>query len=402
MDMEGDAYHEEDFDHLMIYDAIAGTQVLSIHPEMGLTHKHVLLEYPAGGLTGKVRTQYTGYFVVPSSAEGEKESEEEHAIEALRVTWGKSSAPEVHALVRNPKLRRKGSKLGARQAYTAKQGHRVYRHQLFSETVDPVPLAPDHSDPRSPRTPRPAAAARTVHRVRHKDVAHRVVVPVNETMTRDVLRMLNMHGLARKWNTYDPKYEVYTLIKLDPQPHIGDGTSVGDQWARNQLMREEWESMPSVSTQTPRQPEEGYQPSNPRDGKRPQKHLATLSRVVQQHKLKRGPKSHCDKHKVCMLRHGITVSTSTCKYSSEAARDQAEREANRKRLMSPPWAPPPSKDDCTGDSSQHCSACEQPGHQSFECAALQTSRIMRDVGAYLPPIGTEHLTRLCTEPTTPL
>jgi hypothetical protein len=70
--------------------------------------------------------------------------------------------------------------------------------------------------------------------------------------------------------------------------------------------------------------------------------------------------------------------------------------------MSPPWAPPTSEDGPTGHSSQHCSDCEQPGHWSSECAALQASRIMRDVGPYLPPIGTEHLTRLYAEPTTPL
>jgi hypothetical protein len=233
-------------------------------------------------------------------------------------------------------------------------------------------------------------------------VAHCVVVLVNETMTRDVLRMLNMHGLAKKWNTYDSNYEVYTLTKLDPQPHIGDGTTVGDQWARNQLMREEWEAMPSASTQTPRQQEEGYQPNNPSDGKRPHKHLATLSRVVHQHELKRRTKSHRNKHEVRMLRHGITVSPSPRKYSSEVVRDQAEREANRKQLMSPPWATPPAKDGRPGDISQRSSACEQRGHRSFECAALQASRIMRDAVSYLPPIGTEHLTRLYTEPTTPL
>jgi hypothetical protein len=163
---------------------------------MGLTHQHTQLEYPTGGLSGEVRTLYKGYFIVLTSEAGEEEPEEEHAIEALRVTWGKDITPKVHALVRNPKLRRKGSKLGARLAYTATQGHRVYRHQLLSQGVDSMPTAPDRNDPRSPRTPRPAAAARTVHRVRHKDVAHIVVVPVNETMTRDVLRMLNMHGLS--------------------------------------------------------------------------------------------------------------------------------------------------------------------------------------------------------------
>jgi hypothetical protein len=94
-----------------------------------------------------------------------------------------ATVSQVHALVRNPKLRRKyNDKLGARPAYSSKKGHRVYRRKLLSEEVNPVPTTPD----RTPRTPRPTAAARTVHRVRHKDVAHRVVVPVNKTMTRDV------------------------------------------------------------------------------------------------------------------------------------------------------------------------------------------------------------------------
>ena len=398
MDREDDAYHEGDFDHLMIYDASAGTQVLTIHPEMGLTHQHIQVEYPEGGLTGEVRTLYTAYFMVLTSAEGEEEPEEEHAIEALRVTWGEDIVSQVHALVRNQKLRRKNNdKLRARPAYTSKKGHRVYRHKLLSEKVDSVPTAPD----RTPRTPRPAAAARTVHRVRHKDVAHRVVVPVNETMTRDVLRMLNMHGLSKIWDIYDRRYDVYTLTKLDPEPHIGDGTSIGDQWARNHLMRGE-DAMPSVSTQTPRPQEEGYPPRNPSYGKRPRKHLATLSRVVHQHKLKRGLKSKREKHEVRLLRHGITISPATRKYSGQVARHQAEQEANRERPMSPPWAPPPPEDVPIGGCSQRCSTCEHPGHRSSECAALQASRIMRDSGPYLPLIGTEHITKLYTEPTTPL
>jgi hypothetical protein len=360
------------------------------------------VEYPAGGLTGEVCTLYTGYFMVLTQAEGEEEPEEEHAIEALRVTWGKSSTPELHALVRNPNLRRKSSKLGARLAYTATQGNRVYRHQLLSEKVDSVATAPDRNDPRPPRTPRPAAAATTVHRVRHKDVAHHVVVPVNETMTRDLLRMLNMQGLAKKLDTYDPNYDVYSLTKLHPQPHIGYGTSIGGQWACNQLMRGEWDAMPSVSTQTPRPQEKGDQPSNPSYGKRLRKHLASLSRVIYQHKLRRGLKSYREKHEVRLLRHGITISPATCKYSSQVARYQAEQEVNRERPMSPTWAPPPSKDVPTGRSSQRCSTCEHPCHHSSEWAALQASRIMMDSGPYLPPINTEHLTKLYIEPIAPL
>jgi hypothetical protein len=111
-----------------------------------------------------------------------------------------------------------------------------------------------------------------VHRVRHKDVAHRVIMPINETMTRDILRMLNMHGLSKKWEIYNPNYDVYLLTKLDPQPHIGDGTATGTRWARNHEIRREWNATPSVSTQTPKPPEEGYQPCNPSYGKLSWKH----------------------------------------------------------------------------------------------------------------------------------
>jgi hypothetical protein len=200
MDKEDDAYNEEDLAHLMVFDANVGTHVLTIHLEMGLTQRHTQLEYPAGGLSGEVRTMFTGYFMVLMPEGGEEKPEVDHAIEALRVTWGKYIAPEVHALVRNPELGWSKEKLGARPAYTSKKGHRAYRHKLSSGKVDYVPTAPYHTPhtPHTSRTPLPAAAARTVHRVRHKDVAHRLVVPVDETVTRDVVRMLNMHGIARK------------------------------------------------------------------------------------------------------------------------------------------------------------------------------------------------------------
>jgi hypothetical protein len=127
---EEDAYDKDDFAHLMIYNADSGTHVLTIHPEMGLTHVHTQLEYPTGGLSEEGRTKFTGYFMVLTPEGGDEELEEEHAIEALRVTWGNDIAPTVDALVRNPKLRYKDSKLGTRLAYTATKGHRIYRHQL--------------------------------------------------------------------------------------------------------------------------------------------------------------------------------------------------------------------------------------------------------------------------------
>jgi hypothetical protein len=96
MDREEDAYHEEDFAHLMIFDTNAGTHVLTIHPEMGLTHQHTQVEYPSGGLSDKVRTIFTGHFMVLTPSEGEEESEEEHAVEALRVTWGEDNVSEAY------------------------------------------------------------------------------------------------------------------------------------------------------------------------------------------------------------------------------------------------------------------------------------------------------------------
>jgi hypothetical protein len=87
MDWEdGDAYDEGDFAHLMVYNADAGTHVLTIHLEMGLTHHHTQLEYPTGGLSGEGRTKFTGYFMILTPEGGDEELEEEHAIEALRVT----------------------------------------------------------------------------------------------------------------------------------------------------------------------------------------------------------------------------------------------------------------------------------------------------------------------------
>jgi hypothetical protein len=76
MDMEDDAYHEEDFANLMVFDANAGTHVLTIHPEMGLTHRHTQLEYPAGGLSREVCTMFTGYFMVLTPEGGKEEPEE--------------------------------------------------------------------------------------------------------------------------------------------------------------------------------------------------------------------------------------------------------------------------------------------------------------------------------------
>ena len=56
-------YNEADFKHLMVYNANAGTYLLTIHPEMGLTHVHTQMEYPTRAPSEEVRTKLTGYFM---------------------------------------------------------------------------------------------------------------------------------------------------------------------------------------------------------------------------------------------------------------------------------------------------------------------------------------------------
>ncbi len=386
---EEEAYNEKDFEHLTVYNATSGTHVLTIHPEMGLTHVHTQLEYPTGAPSGEVHTTFTGYFMALTPAGGG--NEEEHAIEGLKVEWGADIVTTVKALVRNPRLRYKGSKLGARQTYTAKGGNRVYRHQLESRGGE----APYHDDPRSPGTPRPAASARTVARVRHKDVATRAVKAVNQTVTRDVLRMLNMLGATKKFDAYNRNYGVFKLSQLDPQPHIGDGTVTGTRWAHNHQVKTQWNATPSVSTQTPAE----VNPDNPSPGKQSWKHQ--MGKTLRQHELKREPKTYRQRHEARLLRRGVTVSPSTRKYISQLDQRQAEIDANQEQAETTPWAPPSSGYGTTGQVHR-CSTCDLPGHRSSECAALQASRLLRDIGPPLTVFRTAHLAMRYSEPNTPL
>jgi hypothetical protein len=113
IDREEEGYHSDDFEPFMVYDNEAGCKVLQVSPEMGITHKHVQVEYPNGGLTGEVRVIQTGYFMVLTPP-GVEEDEEEHAVEALRVTWGTGMVSQVDVLVRNPKKRVRAEKLTSR------------------------------------------------------------------------------------------------------------------------------------------------------------------------------------------------------------------------------------------------------------------------------------------------
>jgi hypothetical protein len=122
---------------------------------------------------------------------------------------------------------------------------------------------------------------------------------------------------------------------------------------------------------------------------------------LRRHELKREPKTNRQKHEVRLLKQSITVSPSTRKYSSQVARHQAEREANQDRPKSSQWAPPSSGNGTTGQVHS-CATCDQPGHRSSECAALQVSRLMREVGPSQTAFRTAHLAMRYSEPTTPL
>jgi hypothetical protein len=130
----------------MVYNVHAGARILTIHPEMGMTHQHVLMKPCVPSTRGKILTIYSSYFMCltphnENGAEMEDEAEEEHAIEALRVTRGQDVTTKINALVRNPKKRPnkfqkepapEGRPRGERlfDVNASKKGHRSYSHTL--------------------------------------------------------------------------------------------------------------------------------------------------------------------------------------------------------------------------------------------------------------------------------
>jgi hypothetical protein len=68
----------------------AATHILTVHPEMRLAHEHVAVNPCVWGTKKYTRDIYTGYFMclAPENEEGEEvEDLNEHAIEAISVTW---------------------------------------------------------------------------------------------------------------------------------------------------------------------------------------------------------------------------------------------------------------------------------------------------------------------------
>jgi hypothetical protein len=102
-------YNESDFAHLYVWCKEAAAAILTVHPEMGLAHQHVEVEPCVRGTKKDTRDIYTGYFMclAPEDEEGEEvEDQNEHAIEAISITWEKGEETIAQALVRNPKKKK--------------------------------------------------------------------------------------------------------------------------------------------------------------------------------------------------------------------------------------------------------------------------------------------------------
>jgi hypothetical protein len=59
-------YDEDDFAHLSVWSKDASALILTLHPKMGLAHKHVEVEPCAKGTKGDVWDIYIGYFMSTS------------------------------------------------------------------------------------------------------------------------------------------------------------------------------------------------------------------------------------------------------------------------------------------------------------------------------------------------
>jgi hypothetical protein len=83
-------YDEGNFVHLYVWTKDAGAHILTVHSEMGPAHRHVVAEPCVKGTEGEAHHIYTGYFMclTPENDAGVEDNDmDEHAIEAISVTW---------------------------------------------------------------------------------------------------------------------------------------------------------------------------------------------------------------------------------------------------------------------------------------------------------------------------
>jgi hypothetical protein len=135
---------------------------------MGLAHRHVEVEPCVRGTKKDTRDIYTGYFMclAPQDEDSEEvEDENEHAIEAISITWEKGEETIAQALVRNPN-KKKAPRISVSQGSRAAP--------LFNEKVSKGKASPTEYLYNRPHEPQSSNANRTVKRVRHKDVSRPV------------------------------------------------------------------------------------------------------------------------------------------------------------------------------------------------------------------------------------
>jgi hypothetical protein len=165
---EAQVYNEDDFSYLYVWCKEAQAAILTVHPEMGLAHLHVVVEPCVRGTKKDTRNIYTGYFMclAPEDKNGEEvEDENEHAIEAISITWEKGEETNAQALVTNPN-KKKGT------VSSVSQGSRARR--LFNEKVSKGKASRTEYVYNRPHEPKSSNPDRTVMRVRHKDVSRPV------------------------------------------------------------------------------------------------------------------------------------------------------------------------------------------------------------------------------------
>jgi hypothetical protein len=106
---ETQVYNESDFAHLYVWCKEAGVAILTVHPDIGLAHRHMEVEPCIRGTKKDIRDIYTGYFMclAPKDEDGEEvEDQNEHAIEAISITWEKGEEKIAQAPVLDPKRKK--------------------------------------------------------------------------------------------------------------------------------------------------------------------------------------------------------------------------------------------------------------------------------------------------------
>jgi hypothetical protein len=83
-------HNEEDVSHLYGWCKEAHADILTVHPEMGLAHRHLTVEPCVKGTKKDTQDIYTGYFMCLALEDEDGnavDDEDEYDIEAISITW---------------------------------------------------------------------------------------------------------------------------------------------------------------------------------------------------------------------------------------------------------------------------------------------------------------------------